>query len=69
MSAVTKITESDQKLIDQIDADKQKVEGKLADLEEMEVDLKGMQDLIIEQKEENEKRKKSIEKERRRISK
>lgn len=58
VSAVTKITESDQKLIDQIDADKQKVEGKLADLEEMEVDLKGMQDLIIEQKEENEKRKK-----------
>lgn len=62
VSAVTKITESDQKLIDQIDADKQKVEGKLADLEEMEVDLKGMQDLIIEQKEENEKRKKALKK-------
>jgi len=69
VTAVTKITESDQQLIDKIDEDKQKVEKKLTELEEMEVELQGMQQLILEQKEENEARKETLKKKEKQLKK
>jgi len=57
ISAVSKISDSDQKLIEQQEADKQKVEeqkveveDKLAELDEQKVELKGMAETIKEQK-------------------
>src|SRR5699024_7780213 len=57
ISAVSKISDSDQELIEQQEADKQKVEeqkaaieDKLAELDEQKVELKGMAETIKEQK-------------------
>ena len=69
VTAVTKITESDQQLIEKIDEDKEEVENKLAELEEMEVELKGIQELIVEQKEENEARKETLKKKEKQLKK
>ncbi len=60
VSAVTKITESDQELMTQIEKDKENVEKKLSNLEDMKVELEGMKTLILEQKEQNEAKKQEL---------
>ncbi|MDY0405198.1 hypothetical protein P5G51_007075 [Virgibacillus sp. 179-BFC.A HS] len=50
VSAVTKITESDQDLMDQIEKDKKTVEKKLDELNDMQAELKGIQKTILSQK-------------------
>lgn len=62
VSAVSKITESDQDLLEKIEADKEKIENKLSELEDMKVELEGVQQLIIDQKEENVAKKKELKK-------
>ncbi|WP_377559066.1 NlpC/P60 family protein [Ornithinibacillus salinisoli] len=57
VSAVTKITESDNDLIKQQEEDKASVETKLAELTDMQVELEGMQELILVQKDQNEEQK------------
>src|SRR5699024_9013972 len=64
ISAITKITNSDAKMIEQQEKDKakvvqkrEKVAAKLADLEDVKTELEGMQSIILEQKEANEERK------------
>src|SRR5699024_4319667 len=67
VSAVSKITDSDQELMDKQEADKKEVEKKqnkaeekLADLKDMETELKGMQDTILAQKEAKKNSKKDL---------
>jgi len=69
VSAVTKITESDEELMAKQEADKEKVEKKqtkaekkLANLKDMKLELEGIQDTILAQKEEKESNKKSLKK-------
>ncbi|MFD2208382.1 NlpC/P60 family protein [Virgibacillus halophilus] len=57
VSAVSKITESDQDLMKQIEKDKKQVEKKLGDLKDMQAELKGIQQTILSQKKENESKK------------
>ncbi|WP_042142894.1 C40 family peptidase [Paucisalibacillus sp. EB02] len=57
VTAVNKITTSDQDLVDQLEADKAKVAEKLTELSELQTELEGMQQTILAQKEDNEARK------------
>lgn len=57
VSAVSKITESDQDLMKQIENDKKQVEKKLDKLEDMKAELKGIQQTILSQKKDNESKK------------
>lgn len=74
ISAITKITDSDVKIIEQQEKDKaqivkkqEEVENKLADLEEVKTELKGMQSIILEQKEANEERKSELRKKEKKL--
>ncbi|MUK89963.1 peptidase [Ornithinibacillus sp. L9] len=60
VSAVTKITESDSALLKQQEEEKTLVENKLTELTDMKVELEGMQELILVQKEKNEEQKKQL---------
>lgn len=69
VSAVTKITDSDEELMEKQEADKAEVEekqteseDKLADLEDMETELEGMEETILAQKDEKESNKKDLKK-------
>ncbi|SHF87100.1 C40 family peptidase [Ornithinibacillus halophilus] len=57
ITAVNKITASDTELMDQQERDKEEVENKFAELQDMAVELEGMQEVITVQKEENESKK------------
>ncbi|HLR75533.1 MAG TPA: NlpC/P60 family protein [Virgibacillus sp.] len=67
ISAVTTITNSDKELIEEQENDKEKVadhkkkvEEKLAEQNDLKVELEGMELLIVDQKEQNEKNKKEL---------
>ncbi|WP_096271068.1 C40 family peptidase [Paucisalibacillus globulus] len=60
VTAVNKITSSDQDLVDQLEADKTKVAEKLVELSELQTELEGMQQTILTQKEDNEARKSDL---------
>lgn len=60
VNAVTKITESDTQLIEQQEEDKAKVKAKLSDLNDREEELKEMEQIIVEQRETNEKKKNDL---------
>src|SRR5699024_9315067 len=67
VSAVTKITNSDQDLIQkqeedkaQIETKQQKVKDKLSEQNDLRTELKGMEELILDQKNETEKHKKQL---------
>lgn len=62
VNAITTITESDAELIKLQEEDKEKVEQKLEQQNELKEELEAMEQLIIEQKEENEKRKSELKK-------
>ena len=74
ISAITKITNSDAKMIEQQEKDKakvvqkrEKVAAKLADLEDVKTELEGMQSIILEQKEANEERKDELKKKEKKL--
>ncbi|TQS74744.1 peptidase [Ornithinibacillus gellani] len=69
VSAVSKITDSDQELMKKQEEDKAlvekqqgKLEGKLAELTDMKTELEGMRSLIADQKQENQKKQKTLKK-------
>lgn len=76
VSAVTKITDADQDLIDQQEADqkeieeqRKKVEEKLEEQKDMKKDLEEVQEIIKEQQEENNKAKSKLKKEEEKLNK
>jgi|SRR5690625_3095352 len=60
VSAVNRITDSDAELIKQQEEDKEKVEKKLASLNDLKVELKAIEELILEQKESNEQKREEL---------
>ncbi|HAM81787.1 NlpC/P60 family protein [Ornithinibacillus bavariensis] len=60
VTAVNKITSSDADLVNQLEEDKQTVTAKLDELSELQTELKGMQETILVQKEENDAKKKEL---------
>lgn len=62
VNAITTITDSDAELIRLQEEDKEKVEAKLEQQNALKEELEAMEQLIIEQKEENEKRKNELKK-------
>ncbi|WP_026907048.1 NlpC/P60 family protein [Paucisalibacillus globulus] len=60
VTAVNKITTSDQDLVDQLEADKVTIAEKLAELSDLQTELKGMQETILTQKKDNEARKEEL---------
>lgn len=76
VSAVTKITNSDNELIKQQEEDKaqveeiqQNLEVKLDEQNDMRIELKGMEELILDQKKQNEKSKKELKKKEKELKK
>ncbi|MBC5638265.1 C40 family peptidase [Ornithinibacillus sp. BX22] len=69
VTAVNKITSSDQELINQLESDKVKVAEKLDELSELQTELAGMQETILAQKEQNDAKKKELSKKEKSIQK
>lgn len=69
VTAVNKITSSDQELINQLESDKVTVAEKLDELSELQTELAGMQETILAQKEQNEAKKKELSKKEKSLQK
>ncbi|WP_412977269.1 NlpC/P60 family protein [Ornithinibacillus sp. 179-J 7C1 HS] len=60
LTAVNKITSSDADLVNQLEEDKETVAKKLVELSDLQIELEGMQETILAQKEQNEAKKKEL---------